>query len=143
MEKLKWLHSKCQHEDTGCETIIPLWEKCPRRYFRYKTNWFRIIKRGPKLSKRYTTCENLIRKIRMINQLILVSKFGTRWLFRIGIGLFVMLMLSVSGWLTIQVINKFIHDPKESFISLGIIVGVTALCFSFISLYNWAFNKIR
>lgn len=36
---LKWLHSKCQHEDTGCETIIPLWRKCPRRYFRYETRW--------------------------------------------------------------------------------------------------------
>jgi hypothetical protein len=41
--KLKWLHSRCQHEDTGRETIIPIWRRCPRRWFRYETNWWRIF----------------------------------------------------------------------------------------------------
>jgi hypothetical protein len=37
--KLKWLHSRCKHEETGCETVIPVWRKCPRRVFRYETKW--------------------------------------------------------------------------------------------------------
>ena len=37
-------HARCQHEDTGCETIIPIWKRCPRRWFRYKTKWIPFSK---------------------------------------------------------------------------------------------------